>query len=212
MRIGILGGGGDLGRGLAFRWSRGHEVRIGSRVPERGAALAAQLAAESGGRITGGDNTSALSDSDVAVLAVPFEGLAALAETLDPSPGLIAVCPVVPMRRDAGAFYYTPPPEGSAAALLQRLWGGARVVAGFHSLSAGKLAEPGAVLDEFCFLCGDDGPALAAAAGLAGEIEGVQAVALGGLRLAPMVESLTPLILTSARRLGRRHLGVKLVG
>ena len=211
MRIGILGGSGDLGRGLALRWARTHVVRIGSRSAEKGAALASEFAELSGRPITGGENSEVVSASDLAVVSVPFDGLAALAETVSPPEGLIAVCPVVPMRREGKAFLYTPPPEGSAAALLQRLWPSARVVAGFHSLSAGKLAHVEETLDEFCFLCGADPDAVSTAASLAAEIECVQPVELGGLELAPMIESLTPLILTSARRLGRKHLGVKLV-
>ena len=42
--IAILGGTGDLGTGLAIRWSRaGHEIVIGSRTLEKAKAAVANL-------------------------------------------------------------------------------------------------------------------------------------------------------------------------
>jgi len=40
MRIAILGGTGDLGKGLALRWAKSHEIIIGSRNAEKAARLA----------------------------------------------------------------------------------------------------------------------------------------------------------------------------
>ena len=71
MRIGIIGGTGREGRGLALRWkAAGHQVWIGSRDGERGAAKAVELG------VHGGDNASAC-DADVVVLAVPYSAHAA---------------------------------------------------------------------------------------------------------------------------------------
>ena len=39
MRIAILGGTGDLGRGLTLRWAEKHEITIGSRIKEKAEAL-----------------------------------------------------------------------------------------------------------------------------------------------------------------------------
>ena len=45
LTVGILGGTGDQGRGLAYRFARaGQRVVIGSRSAERGAAAAAEVA------------------------------------------------------------------------------------------------------------------------------------------------------------------------
>src|SRR2546430_17696655 len=58
LSVGILGGTGDQGRGLAYRLTRaGHAVRVGSRSAARGQAAAAELAALPGaGEVTGGDD------------------------------------------------------------------------------------------------------------------------------------------------------------
>ncbi|TML22403.1 MAG: hypothetical protein E6G35_15730, partial [Actinobacteria bacterium] len=58
LSVGILGGTGDQGRGLAYRFTcAGHAVRVGSRSAARGQAAAAELAGLPGaGEVSGGDN------------------------------------------------------------------------------------------------------------------------------------------------------------
>ena len=49
-RIGIIGGTGPQGKGLAYRFAlRGHEVLIGSRTPARAEEAAAEVAARGPG-------------------------------------------------------------------------------------------------------------------------------------------------------------------
>ena len=87
MRIGIVGGTGREGRGLALRWAKaGHEVALGSRDGERARARAAELAptlhdgpTRRRGLIEGGSNEWAVSAAEVVVLTVPY---AAHGETL----------------------------------------------------------------------------------------------------------------------------------
>lgn len=80
--IGIIGGTGKEGKGLAYRWAKaGHRVLIGSRSEEKALAAAADLAAllPSEARVQGLGNLAAVQQCDIAVLTVPF---AAHAETL----------------------------------------------------------------------------------------------------------------------------------
>src|SRR5215510_226 len=75
--VAILGGTGDQGRGLAYRWARaGQRVLIGSRSPDRGVAAAAEIAAMPGvrGPVSGADNETVCREADVIVIAVPWEG------------------------------------------------------------------------------------------------------------------------------------------
>ncbi|HMD40320.1 MAG TPA: NAD(P)-binding domain-containing protein, partial [Candidatus Acidoferrum sp.] len=84
-KIGILGGTGPEGSGLAYRWARGgEEIVIGSRDAARAAETAEQLRARIGGsaKIEGADNVTAASQCDVVVLTVPFSGCAALLKQL----------------------------------------------------------------------------------------------------------------------------------
>ena len=75
MIIGVLGGAGQQGGGLAFRWARkGHEIIIGSRSAEK-AALAAQALnqrLDGRGSVRGASNRDAAQAASVVVLAVPY--------------------------------------------------------------------------------------------------------------------------------------------
>ncbi|OLS20128.1 MAG: F420-dependent NADP reductase [Candidatus Heimdallarchaeota archaeon LC_2] len=77
--IGIIGGTGSQGSGLAIRWSiQGYNIRIGSRSEEKGNAAAkkfTEIAKKnnvSAGSIEGGDNEFA-TKSDIVVLAIPAD-------------------------------------------------------------------------------------------------------------------------------------------
>lgn len=75
MRIGIIGGTGKEGRGMAQRWAKaGHDVRIGSRDAARARATALELGDASGtsaGSLQGGDDAWAVNDAEVVLLSVP---------------------------------------------------------------------------------------------------------------------------------------------
>src|SRR5258708_1164771 len=83
MKIGIPGGTGKEGGGLAVRVGRGgHNVIIGSRDEERARAKGAELSAASGGDVVGASNREAASQGEIVVVAVPFAGHRALLEEL----------------------------------------------------------------------------------------------------------------------------------
>lgn len=73
--VGVLGGTGDQGRGLAYRLARaGQQVMIGSRSAERAKTVADEL--ENG--VLGADNHTVAKDCDVVIVAVPWDGHAEL--------------------------------------------------------------------------------------------------------------------------------------
>src|ERR1700751_5949257 len=81
--IGILGGTGDQGRGLAFRFAQaGHQVIIGSRTAEPGSSIAEVI----GHRVQAMATRDAALAADVVIAAMPYEGhrdlLASLATEL----------------------------------------------------------------------------------------------------------------------------------
>ena len=115
LSVGILGGTGDQGRGLARRLAKaGNQVIIGSRDAGRAAAAAASVGSPP--RVTGAANEEAARTSDLVIAAVPWEGhadlLARLAGALE---GKIVVDCVNPIAFDARGAYAIPVPEGSAA-------------------------------------------------------------------------------------------------
>jgi len=208
--VGILGGTGDQGRGLAYRLARaGQQVRIGSRSAARGEQSAAELAAGSGGPVTGGDNAYACG-ADVVIVAVPWDGhrdtVAALADHLA---GKIVVDCVNPLGFDAKGPYVVGVPEGSAAEQAAALLPAARVCAAFHHVSSALLADPAVErMDLDVLVLGDDRDAVAVVQALAGRIPGMRGLHAGRLRNAGQVEGLTANLIALNRRY-RAHAGLR---
>ncbi len=115
MRIGIIGGTGKEGAGLAGRWAQGgHDVTIGSRDAERARAKAAELSGPAGRAIGGMSNRDAAAAVDVVVLTLPASGLAdTLVPLQDACRGKVVISAVVPLSFGGGRLF-TPPVQGSS--------------------------------------------------------------------------------------------------
>ena len=82
MKIGILGGTGRMGRGLARGYAAvGHEVFLGSRSSQR----ASDAASEMDGEVSGGSLAEAAEFGELVVLAVPFGDAVATVESVQDS-------------------------------------------------------------------------------------------------------------------------------
>ncbi|TDH35167.1 NADPH-dependent F420 reductase [Pseudohoeflea suaedae] len=139
--IGIIGGTGDLGSGLARAWAKaGYAVIIGSRTADKAQAVAAEL----GEGVTGRDNLGAAEGADVVVLAVPFANHnSTLSEIREAVQGKILVDAAVPLVPPKVSRVQLPA-EGSAAQIAQDLLGeGVKVVSAFHNVGAAKLHKGG---------------------------------------------------------------------
>ena len=194
--IGILGGSGDFGQGLAERLRRlGEEVVIGSRTP-RGEFVS---------------NPEACRLSGVVFLSVPPEGVETTARDLaDALAGRIVVSvasPVVFRDGKAGAE----PGDLSLAELAARAAPEARLVAGFHTVSAKLLADPAKRLHEDVLLCGDDAEAKRAVGALAERLVEGRAVDAGRLEVARWLEPLTAVLLNVNRRY-KANSGIRVTG
>ena len=90
MNIGILGGTGKEGSGLAYRWAlAGHTVVLGSRDTAKALAGAAELNQLLAGKATvrGASNMDA-AQADVVVLTVPYAAQVATADSVEKWSGL----------------------------------------------------------------------------------------------------------------------------
>ncbi|HEX3388564.1 MAG TPA: NADPH-dependent F420 reductase, partial [Streptosporangiaceae bacterium] len=180
--VGVLGGTGDQGRGLAYRLAAaGNPVIIGSRSAERAQSAAAELG---GGRIRGLANEDAAREADVVIVAVPWEGhkdlLAALARALD---GKIVIDCVNPLGFDKRGAYPLRVPEGSAAQQAAEVLPDSWVVGAFHHVSAVVLLDPEIeTVDLDVMVLGDDREATDLVQALAGRIPGIRGVYAGRLR------------------------------
>jgi NADPH-dependent F420 reductase len=205
--IGMLGGTGPQGRGLALRLARvGQPVVVGSRDAARAAAVAAEL----GHGVTGASNAECARASDLVVVAVPWDGHRALLEGLaDDLAGKVVVDCVNPLGFDSHGPYALPVEEGSAteqaAALLPR----SRVVGAFHHLSAVLLLDEAVTtIDSDVLVVGDDREATDLVQALASRLPGARGVYAGRLRNAGQVEALTANLIAVNRRY-KVHAGVR---
>lgn len=211
--IGILGGTGDQGRGLARRFAlAGHPVIIGSRRAERAEAAAQQL----GHGVRGLANAAAAREADVVIAAVPWEGHGELLSALGGElAGKIVVDCVNPMGFDKrGAYALTAdeggPAEGSAAEQAAALLPGSRVVAAFHHVSAVLLLDPEVdTMDLDVLVLGDDREATDLVQALAGRIPGVRGIYAGRLRNCGQIEALTANLVSINRRY-KAHAGLRI--
>ena len=210
--IGILGGTGDQGRGLARRFAlAGHQVIIGSRSPERAAAAAQEI----GHGVQGQANADAARGASVVIAAVPWEGhgdlLSGLAAELA---GKIVVDCVNPLGFDQRGAYALPaaeggPAEGSAAQQAAALLPGSRVVAAFHHVSAILLLDPEVdTIDLDVMVLGDDREATDLVQALAARIPGVRGIYAGRLRNCGQIEALTANLVSINRRY-KAHAGLR---
>jgi NADPH-dependent F420 reductase len=213
LSVGILGGTGPQGRGLAYRFARaGQRVLVGSRSTERGEQAAEELRALPGvaaDAVAGGDNVFA-AGADVVIVAVPWDGHGAtLAELAPHLSGRIVVDCVNPLGFDDKGPYPLRVEEGSAAEQAAALLPGARVCAAFHHVSAVLLADPAvAEVDLDVLVLGDDRDAALQVQALAGRIAGMRGVFAGRLRNAGQIEALTANLIAINKRY-KAHAGIR---
>ena len=210
MSIGILGGTGDEGRGLAHRFAlAGNPVIIGSRSAERAAAAAQGLGGELG--IRGMANADAAEAADVVIVAVPWDGHDALLASLAaPLAGKIVIDCVNPMGFDEHGAYPLPVAAGSAAQQAAALLPDSVVVGAFHHVSAVLLLDPTVgTVDQDVLVLGDNRQATDLVQALADRIPGARGVYAGRLRNCGQLEALTANLVSINRRY-KGHAGLRI--
>jgi NADPH-dependent F420 reductase len=206
--IGILGGTGPQGRGLAKRFAQsGLEVVVGSRSADRASTVAAEL----GAGVRGATNEDCARSADIVVVAVPWDGHRELVESLAKDlAGKVVVDCVNPLGFDARGPHAVAVDEGSAAEQAQELLPDATVVAAFHHLSAVTLLDDEvASVGIDVLVLGDDRAATDLVQQLAERIAGCRGIYAGRLRNAHQVEALTANLIAINRRY-KAHAGLKI--
>lgn len=213
MKIGILGGTGPQGRGLARRLAAaGHSVVIGSRSAERAEQIAAEYAQSCASGMAGGSNSDAAA-SELVIVAVPYDGHAALLSSLTTElAGKIVVDCVNPLGFDQRGPFPLSVAAGSAAEEAQQILPQSTVVGAFHHVSAVLLDDPG--VDNFAdsvLVLGDDREAVATVCDLATAIPGARGIYAGRLRNVGQVEALAANLIAINRRY-KAHAGIAITG
>jgi 8-hydroxy-5-deazaflavin:NADPH oxidoreductase len=219
LTVGVLGGTGAQGRGLALRWAAsGLQVVLGSRDSERAEQAAAELndelsSVQGSATVRGAGNREAATASDVVVAAVPFDAhektLADLVDVLD---GKIVIDCVNPLGFDKQGPFVLDVDGGSAAEQAQAILPGSRVIGAFHNVSAVILADLSVTdVDTDVLVLGEDRDDVAVVTQLADRIPGMRGLYAGRLRNAAQVEALTANIIAINRRY-KTHAGIRITG
>jgi 8-hydroxy-5-deazaflavin:NADPH oxidoreductase len=202
MRVAILGGTGPFGRALAVRLAEaGDDVTIGSRDAERAAAVADELG------VRGKRNEEAVGGVDLVVLAVEAGAALETAKalrTLLEAP-LLSVASRLRFREKSALPVDDPKSLAEHVATAV----GVPVLAGLHSLAAGKLVRGRP--EEDALVCGNDPEAKELALELASHIVAGHAVDVGPIEVARSLEGMTAAMVNVNRRY-KTHAGLRVTG
>jgi 8-hydroxy-5-deazaflavin:NADPH oxidoreductase len=192
LRVAVVGGTGPFGRALATRLrAAGDEIVLGSRDHARAADAAAELGVE------GTTNEDAVRGVDLVVLATKADA------TVETARGLRFESPLLCVASELRPKELRSIAEHVAEVV------DVPVLAGLHSLAAGKLTA--ALPDEDAFVCGDDADAKRVALELAQKLVGGRAVDAGPLRSARALEAMTGVLVGINRRY-KAHAGLRVTG
>jgi len=215
MRIGILGGTGPAGRGLAVRLAAGgDEVVLGSRDAARAAGVAEGLVERWPDRalaVTGASNERC-ADGDLVVVATPWDGAVATVGPLaDALAGKVVVSMANALVKEGREFLALVPPRGSVAATVQAALPRSLVAASFHHLPASEMENLDAPLSADVLVCSDHPEAGAATVALVERIDGLRGVDAGSLSQAAAMEAFTAVLITVNIR-HKVHAALQLTG
>lgn len=210
MRVALLGGTGNLGKGLALRLALlGYEVIVGSRREEKALTKADEYRRVVGDlKIEGMKNEDAVKKCDIAVLTIPWEHAIETARMLRHSlRNKIVLSPLVPVEKANDGFVYSS--EKSAAEIVAEVIGSRRVVSALHTIPAARFANLNERFDWDVPVCSDDESAKKVVMDLISRIDGLRPLDAGPLSNSRLVESMTPLILNIMRFSKIGEVGIK---
>ena len=215
MIIGILGGSGKEGSGLAFRWAlKGHDVVIGSRSADKAVAVAAELnqLLDGKGRVRGAANRDAAREAAVVVLTVPYAAQIATAMAVrELLAGKILIDVTVPLMPPKVDRVQLPNGESAVLALQRALGDSVKVVSAFQNVSATHLKEAAHAVDCDVLVCGDSADAREVVVGLAHEA-GLRAWHAGVLANSVATEALTSVLIAINKRYKVAGAGIRITG
>jgi NADPH-dependent F420 reductase len=216
LKIGIIGGTGQMGRGLALRWAQNHDLIIGSRSSGKAPNTAKELNKiargfyqnRMRGSIKGALNSTAIKESEVVVTAIPdaatFSCMSKFGECFNPEQ--IIVSTIVPMKKRGEFYVYTPisvkgtvrNERKSAAEIIQEFVKPTPVVSTLHTVPAAYLNNLDAVLNIDVFVASNDDSARKKVSKLICDIPNFRPLKAGPLQNSGLIESITPLLLNTA--------------
>ena len=214
--IGLLGGTGAEGKGIAARFaSVGFPVLIGSREKHKAKGVAARISTIMPlAAVSGTDNENMIQQCDVIFLTVPFavqhRVLIKFAQLLT---GKIVVCTSVPVQfSSSGEVGLLPVVEGGASLQAKVDLPTATVVGAFQNIAAADLWNVAEPLNADAVVASDNETAKQMIMDLCSVLPGLGVLDGGGLDSTPYLEALTVLLLRINQNYPGKRATVKFSG
>ncbi len=220
-KLGILGGTGAEGRGLAMRLGQaGYRVFIGSRSEDKARKTAYELT-ESLRRsglspiLEGAENAKVAAESSLIFLTIPFEAARDLLESVHSMfrQGTVIIDATIPLRFTQGRVETMELEDGSGSEHLSKfLPDSCILVAALKTISAQSLADIHVPLDCDEFVCGDSPEGKIQVIKVLSRIAGLRPVDAGSLKEARTLERMTALAIGFNRRYKVKSARFRVVG
>lgn len=210
--VGVLGGTGPAGRGVALRLaSAGFDVILGSRDETRAEMTASTLLPRGDGVVRGGTNEIA-ADCEIVIVATPWDSAVATVKALrDPLRGKVVISMVNALVREGKELVPLYPPRGSMAAQLAFALPESIVVGAFHHLPASEMEDLDSGLDADVVIFSDSAAGRTLVVEMVNAMPGLRAVEAGSMSLASAIEAFTAVCISINIR-HKAHSYVKLAG
>ena len=212
--LGLIGGTGPEGLGLALRFSiAGEKVFLGSRDIKRAEAAAQSVSLRNpSGLVIGGRNLDVAREADIVFVCVPYmphrKVLMSMAKHLR---GKIVVDVAAPVKFINGLATSVDVEEGSVALQAHAILTDSTVVAAFQTVAAQSLFGSNEHIESDVIVCSDDPNAKEIVMNLAEKIKGIRAVNGGGLKNARYIEDFVALLI-NINLTYNAHSSIKIVG
>ena len=210
--VGILGGTGPAGRGVAIRLaSGGFHVVLGSRDAQRASAIAAGMTVRGEGTVRG-DSNDVAAQSDLVIVATPWDSAVATVSALRSSlSGKTVVSMVNALAREGREMVPLYPARGSMAAQIAHALPDSVIVGAFHHLPAAQMEDLESGLDADVVIFSDNDAARTRVSEIVDTMPGLRAVVAGSMSLASSTEAFTAVCISINIR-HKAHSYVKLEG
>jgi len=212
--IGVIGGTGKEGKGLAYRWAKaGYRVLIGSRETEKARQTVKELSSRLGDNslIEGTDNINAVTNADVVVLAVPYSAHRATLEILKAHlQGKILIDVTVPLVPPHITKVQMPPAGSAALEACQILGKEVSVASAFQNISFEHFLQDGPIESDVLVTGTNDEARFVT-------LELVKAVGIIGWDAGPIensivVEGLTSILIGINKHYRSKSAGIRIIG
>lgn len=199
MQIGVLGGTGPAGSGLAVRLAAsGFDVIIGSRSKYRALEVRDRLAAKWEERdlpLGAGDNETA-AGADVVVVATPWDAAAATVADVAPTlAGKVVISMANALAKVGHEFQPLVPPRGSVAASVQAAVPRSLVAAAMHHVPAKELGDISKPVESDVLVCSDHPSATATTLEIVSQLPDLRPLDAGELSNAAPIEAFAAVLL-----------------